>query len=153
MTVRFNPAEPDVFASTATDRNIVLYDLRGATPVRKLIMTVRRFFFTLLLSVISLSLYYIACSLVVALTLWLPSVQMRTNALCWNPMEPFNFTTASEDHNCYTFDMRKLDRALNVHQDHVSAVYARPPPHPSCCSCSCSCSCSCCWRCVLGHAE
>lgn len=38
-------------------------------------------------------------------------------------MEAFNFTTASEDHNCYTFDMRKLDRALNVHQDHVSAVY------------------------------
>jgi WD repeat and SOF domain-containing protein 1 len=86
VTVKFNPAEADVFASTATDRNIVLYDLRGATPVRKLVMT------------------------------------MRTNALCWNPMEPFNFTTASEDHNCYTFDMRKLDRALCVHQDHVSAV-------------------------------
>jgi len=32
---------------------------------------------------------------------------------------------ANEDHNCYTFDMRKLDRALNVLKDHVSAVYER----------------------------
>ena len=38
-------------------------------------------------------------------------------------MEAFNFTTASEDSNCYTFDMRKLEKALNVHQDHVSAVF------------------------------
>eukprot|EP00035_Acanthoeca_spectabilis_P022879 m.446348 g.446348 ORF g.446348 m.446348 type:complete len:449 (-) comp19349_c0_seq1:1286-2632(-) len=47
---------------------------------------------------------------------------MRTNALCWNPMEAFNFTVANEDHNLYTFDMRKLKTALNVHKDHVSAV-------------------------------
>ncbi|KAI9095156.1 WD40-repeat-containing domain protein [Phlyctochytrium arcticum] len=47
---------------------------------------------------------------------------MRTNAIAWNPMEAFNFTTANEDHNCYTYDMRKLDSALNVHKDHVSAV-------------------------------
>jgi len=61
-------------------------------------------------------------------------------------MEAFNFTTviisfllfiylrgfiikqskkkkANEDHNCYTFDMRKMDTALRVHKDHVSAVY------------------------------
>jgi hypothetical protein len=30
---------------------------------------------------------------------------------------------ANEDHNCYTFDMRKLKSALCVHMDHVSAVY------------------------------
>jgi WD repeat and SOF domain-containing protein 1 len=47
---------------------------------------------------------------------------MRTNAICWNPMEAFNFTVANEDHNLYTFDMRKLKSALNVHKDHVSAV-------------------------------
>ncbi|KAJ3048315.1 DDB1- and CUL4-associated factor 13 [Rhizophlyctis rosea] len=47
---------------------------------------------------------------------------LRTNAIAWNPMEAFNFTTASEDHNCYTFDMRKMDQAMNVHKDHVSAV-------------------------------
>lgn len=37
-------------------------------------------------------------------------------------MEAFNFTTASEDHNCYTFDMRKLKHALAVSKGHVSAV-------------------------------
>ena len=51
-------------------------------------------------------------------------MQTRSNALCWNPMEPMHFTVASEDHNLYTFDMRKLDHALTVHTDHVSAVLA-----------------------------
>eukprot|EP01134_Creolimax_fragrantissima_P004981 CFRG4981T1 len=51
-------------------------------------------------------------------------MSMRCNAICWNPMEAFNFTVANEDHNLYTFDMRKMDKALNVHKDHVSAVLA-----------------------------
>eukprot|EP01102_Stenamoeba_stenopodia_P021601 TRINITY_DN8754_c0_g1_i1.p1 TRINITY_DN8754_c0_g1~~TRINITY_DN8754_c0_g1_i1.p1 ORF type:complete len:464 (+),score=106.88 TRINITY_DN8754_c0_g1_i1:136-1527(+) len=46
----------------------------------------------------------------------------RPNSVSWNPMEAFNFTIASEDHNCYTFDMRKLKSALNVHEGFVSAV-------------------------------
>ena len=37
-------------------------------------------------------------------------------------MEAFNFAAANEDHNIYIFDMRKLDRALNVLKDHVAAV-------------------------------
>lgn len=49
-------------------------------------------------------------------------MNMRANALAWNPMEAFNFTVANEDHNLYTFDMRKMDRALNLFKDHVSAV-------------------------------
>eukprot|EP00038_Savillea_parva_P030636 m.79188 g.79188 ORF g.79188 m.79188 type:complete len:449 (-) comp9270_c0_seq3:366-1712(-) len=49
-------------------------------------------------------------------------LEMRSNAIAWNPMEAFNFTVANEDHNLYTFDMRKLKNALNVHKDHVSAV-------------------------------
>ncbi|KAL0582958.1 hypothetical protein ABG067_007091 [Albugo candida] len=49
-------------------------------------------------------------------------LNMRSNSLAWNPMEPFNFTVANEDHNLYTFDTRKLQRALMVHKDHVSAV-------------------------------
>ncbi|PWW73829.1 WD40 repeat-like protein [Tuber magnatum] len=48
--------------------------------------------------------------------------RLRTNAICWNPMEPFNLAAASEDHNAYIFDMRKLNRALNVLKDHVAAV-------------------------------
>ncbi|KAJ3128782.1 DDB1- and CUL4-associated factor 13 [Nowakowskiella sp. JEL0407] len=47
---------------------------------------------------------------------------MASNAIAWNPMEAFNFTVANEDHNLYTFDMRKMDRAVNVLKDHVSAV-------------------------------
>lgn len=48
--------------------------------------------------------------------------KLRANAICWNPMEPFNLATGNEDHNAYIFDMRKLDRALNVLKDHVAAV-------------------------------
>jgi WD repeat and SOF domain-containing protein 1 len=39
---------------------------------------------------------------------------MRANALAWNPREPINFSVAGEDHNAYTFDMRKLERVLMV---------------------------------------
>jgi WD repeat and SOF domain-containing protein 1 len=37
-------------------------------------------------------------------------------------MEAFNFAVANEDHNIYIFDMRKINRALNVLKDHVAAV-------------------------------
>ncbi|EGV62289.1 WD40 repeat-like protein [Yamadazyma tenuis ATCC 10573] len=47
---------------------------------------------------------------------------LRTNALSWNPMEAFNFASASDDHNAYYWDMRKLKRSLNVYKDHVSSV-------------------------------
>lgn len=46
----------------------------------------------------------------------------RPNAVAWNPREPFNFVTASEDCNLYTFDMRRLDSAMVVHRDFVSSV-------------------------------
>ena len=47
---------------------------------------------------------------------------LSSNSISWNPMEPFNFATASEDHNIYIFDMRNLSRSLNVLKDHVAAV-------------------------------
>lgn len=47
---------------------------------------------------------------------------MRSNALAWNPQEPLNFVVANEDHNLYTFDMRKLSQAKLIHKDHVGAV-------------------------------
>ena len=47
---------------------------------------------------------------------------MRNNSLAWNPMEPFHFTTANEDYCLYTWDMRRMDAALLVHKDHISAV-------------------------------
>ena len=36
-------------------------------------------------------------------------------------MEAFTFTVANEDHNLYTFDMRRLKTPVNIHMDHVSA--------------------------------
>ncbi|EFN52020.1 hypothetical protein CHLNCDRAFT_139585 [Chlorella variabilis] len=40
-SVRFNPAEPDVFATAGSDRGVALYDLRSSTPIRKLVMQTR----------------------------------------------------------------------------------------------------------------
>lgn len=37
-------------------------------------------------------------------------------------MEAFNFAVANEDHNIYIFDMRKMDKALNILKDHVVSV-------------------------------
>jgi WD repeat and SOF domain-containing protein 1 len=50
------------------------------------------------------------------------TLRLASNAISWNPMEAFNFAVANEDHNAYIFDMRKMDRALNVLKDHVAAV-------------------------------
>merc|ERR1712007_82474 len=83
---KFNPAEPALVASTAVDRSVGLYDLRGNAAIRKVVL------------------------------------KMRSNAVCWNPMEPMNFTIANEDCNLYTFDMRKLSAALSRHWDHTMPV-------------------------------
>ncbi len=49
-------------------------------------------------------------------------LSMKSNKVAWNPMEPFHFVLANEDHNLYTFDMRNLSQSLMIHKDHVSAV-------------------------------
>ncbi|WEW55012.1 Protein sof1 [Emydomyces testavorans] len=85
-SLAFNRTETSILASTATDRSIIMYDLRTSSPLTKTILT------------------------------------MASNAIAWNPMEAFNFAVANEDHNVYIFDMRKMDRALNVLKDHVAAV-------------------------------
>uniref|UniRef100_A0A7S3QLB8 Sof1-like protein domain-containing protein n=1 Tax=Dunaliella tertiolecta TaxID=3047 RepID=A0A7S3QLB8_DUNTE len=40
-SARFNPAEADLFATTGSDRSVALFDLRSATPIRKIIMQTR----------------------------------------------------------------------------------------------------------------
>lgn len=40
LAVKFNPVEGDIVVSTATDRNIVIYDIRASTPIKKLVMQV-----------------------------------------------------------------------------------------------------------------
>ncbi|KAG6445436.1 DDB1- and CUL4-associated factor 13 [Manduca sexta] len=49
-------------------------------------------------------------------------MELRSNALAWNPMEAFIFTVANEDYNLYSFDMRRLKEPVHVHMDHTSAV-------------------------------
>ena len=46
----------------------------------------------------------------------------RTNALAWNPMLPFTFAAANDDRKAYAFDMRRLNKPLNIYVDHVAAV-------------------------------
>lgn len=86
MALRFNPVDTDVLISAASDRSLVLYDVRAKSPLKKLVM------------------YHFS------------------NAIAWNPMESNMFSAANEDQNIYTFDMRKLERAVSVHEDHTSAV-------------------------------
>ena len=47
---------------------------------------------------------------------------LRSNSLCWNPMEAYHFTIANEDSHLYSFDMRRLDRPVHMYIDHVNAV-------------------------------
>lgn len=39
--VKFNPIEGEILASCASDRSIILYDMRGAAPLRKVILKLR----------------------------------------------------------------------------------------------------------------
>lgn len=51
-----------ILAACGSDRSIILYDIRGQSPIRKVVL------------------------------------KMRSNSLCWNPMEAFVFTVANEDY-------------------------------------------------------
>ncbi len=39
-TVKFNPVETHILGATASDRSIMLYDMRGSTPLRKVSRTI-----------------------------------------------------------------------------------------------------------------
>lgn len=41
ISVKFNPGEPDMLATSGSDRGITLYDLRMSSPARKIIMRTR----------------------------------------------------------------------------------------------------------------
>lgn len=49
-------------------------------------------------------------------------LRMRSNAVSWNPAEPYYFACANEDHNGYVFDMRNMRSACNVLSGAVGAV-------------------------------
>jgi WD repeat and SOF domain-containing protein 1 len=77
VKVRFNPSETNLLLGTSLDRSVILYDIKGNTPLRKVTM------------------------------------KNKSNAICWNPYEPINFTVGNEDGNAYTFDMRKTGPSQN----------------------------------------
>ncbi|QQP37265.1 WD repeat and SOF domain-containing protein 1, partial [Caligus rogercresseyi] len=58
--VRFNMVEESILAACASDRSIILYDVRESNPMRKVCL------------------------------------DMKSNALAWNPMEAMIFTVANE---------------------------------------------------------
>ena len=90
-TVSINQTETSIMASCATNRDIVLYDLRTSSPLSK------------------------------------ATLSLASNAISWNPMEAFNFCVANEDHNLYMFDMRKMNRALNVFKVWFPSPYVLAP--------------------------
>jgi len=49
-------------------------------------------------------------------------LQMRSNDLQWNPMEPMNFVVGNDDYNAYAFDMRNLQEPTRIYKGHASAV-------------------------------
>lgn len=144
-------AEPEIFASTAVDRSIALYDLRSNTPLRKLIMQtrcnalawnpmeVRRPGHGCMVA--AWLLLATACTracgapLHAHATLRPPPRSSRQTG----PMLPFqtprpqafNFTVANEDCNLYSYDMRKLTTATCVHKVRAApaARVQRGPAH------------------------
>jgi DDB1- and CUL4-associated factor 13 len=49
-------------------------------------------------------------------------LQMRSNDLQWNPMEPMIFCVGNEDYNAYTFDLRQLSRPVRIYKGHTGAI-------------------------------
>ncbi|KAH8924244.1 WD40 repeat-like protein [Atractiella rhizophila] len=50
------------------------------------------------------------------------ALTMRVNSMAFNPMQPPIILFGSEDHQLYTFDMRKLTTSTHVYKDHIGAV-------------------------------
>jgi DDB1- and CUL4-associated factor 13 len=50
------------------------------------------------------------------------SMKKKSNGISWNPMKPNYFVIANEDMNCYTFDMRMLEKGPYImHTGHLNA--------------------------------
>ena len=101
--MRFNLSESSVLASIGSDRTFTLYDIRTGKAERKIIMQVR-------LASFAVSLHHLTFT------------QMRSNALSWSPTFPTSVLLASEDHNLYTFDIRRLSTPSQIYKAHVAAV-------------------------------
>ncbi|EZG55933.1 SOF1-like domain protein [Gregarina niphandrodes] len=50
------------------------------------------------------------------------ALAMQSNSGAWNPMRPFEFAVANDDHNVYTFDIRNFASAKHVYCGFVHAA-------------------------------
>jgi DDB1- and CUL4-associated factor 13 len=46
----------------------------------------------------------------------------KSMSIAFNPLEPINLTIGNDDGNCYTFDLRRMDKAKTIHKDHIGAI-------------------------------
>ncbi|KAG5545237.1 hypothetical protein RHGRI_017639 [Rhododendron griersonianum] len=129
ISVRFNPGEPNVLATSASDRSIAIYDLRMSSPTTKLIMRTRtnsiswnpmepmNFTAFLLLEILDNVWWW-------STVLLLHDIVIGGSAFClhFGIAIYMDNGQANEDCSCYSYDARKLDEAKCVHKDHVSAV-------------------------------
>lgn len=107
-----------MLASTGSDRAVTLFDTREGAAMRKAVMTMRS---NALAwnpqvnnggGVCQLNWHY----------MYNNTYSLSSFAYILRKQEPLNFTVANEDHNLYTFDLRKLSQAKLIHKDHVGAV-------------------------------
>ena len=76
----FNQSETSIIASIATDRSIILWDLRTSSPLSKMTLA-------------------LACKYIEHSNLNFHGTnKISANSITWNPMEPFNFVVGNEDH-------------------------------------------------------
>lgn len=108
ISVRFNQSETSVLASAGSDRTVCLYDIRSGKATTRLSMEVGRVKWSRLVSCIRVDGS-------------LSSLQVRSNQLSWNPLQPTVLLLASEDSNLYTFDVRNFKSATQVFKGHVGA--------------------------------
>ncbi|KAE9457674.1 hypothetical protein C3L33_10411, partial [Rhododendron williamsianum] len=90
ISVRFNPGEPNVLATSASDRSIAIYDLRMSSPTTKLIMRGERLEDPAAIETEILGYYQKLLGTDFAEKR--DASATRTNSISWNPMEPMNFT-------------------------------------------------------------
>lgn len=49
-------------------------------------------------------------------------LDMRGNSFAWSPLEANFVVLASEDSNCYLFDMRNIKKPITIYEDHTNSV-------------------------------
>ena len=114
QAVRFSGVEAHLLAACAGDRSVALYDIRESSSSSTRTRRTTR-------SIISGG-GSSGGDAAGGGALHKVVLTSRCNAVAWNPMVAYQFVVANDDSNLYTFDLRRLGAALQVHHAHVGAV-------------------------------